>query len=860
MSRTPGLVTRLAILLALPTGFGLAPLQADEPTTRPKTSTAAADLRPMSDGPLHEAFLSPRRDVEPTLVPKSPPPPVVERPAAESPNSEARWIEGYWEWSAPRNQFVWVTGVWRVSPPGRFWVNGLWKRGEDGWRRTPGFWSDRATDRVAYRKDGPPAERPADDPGAPPKANCFYVPGQHVPLNEGLAWRKGFWADAKPGWSWVPASWTRQPEGWIFQEGYWDRPLEERGVLFAPAEIAREVRDGEVLTYRPYTVVSPELYGQLYGAFGRSTALYDGYPGVSYDGDGRFFAFADYGRLDPYYGYLDYPSYGGFGYPYYASALDYNYRSIYPYGGGYPGALAYGLGLPYYGFGNGLLPIMAGYPLFGNMGLWGGGWGWGYPGWGMNGYGWGGGGANWSGMALGTWPGFNWGSYGWSGPAIGTFPAFGLNIGFPNWTSGWGGFGLGGLGWGGLGYGGFGGLGFGGLGFGGFGFPGLIWGGNSGLWAGAYPFQNSGRRDPADGKPNMNHRPGSGINQPGAGAGSQLASHGSMRQGPIDLASRGLGGMRSVGVQPPPASRPFASLAERHASGASADARAAISGGSMRTSPGVERAATWNHAYNGVAPTTMQRHEAARPAFTNNAAGHGSSLGSMHSGAANLANSAAGGSAWNGGMRGGAAAHANPAMANAGSQGFAPQLHSAPAPSMNGLGGFNGAAIMRGAGGYDPTFAGGMRQSSLAGGNLGAGGLGSGFTGGVRQPGGLINGGGFGGGTYNNGGMGGTGSFGLNGMRGDGGFGGGNIGGFGGMRGGGGLGATNLGGGFGGGMGGAGMGGGSFGGGSFGSGGGMGGAMGGGGMGGGGMGGGGMGGGGMGGAAGGGGFSGGHMR
>ena len=151
------------------------------------------------------------------------------------PSANAQWIEGYWEWDAGRKDFVWVTGTWRVPPPGRFWVNGYWKRDEQGWYRVPGFWSDRKTDRLDYRKNGPPADRPDDEPGEPPAADCFYIPGQYYPDGDGVVWKKGFWAKVQPGWAWVPAQWVRQPEGWVFQDGYWDRTLEDRGTLFAPA-------------------------------------------------------------------------------------------------------------------------------------------------------------------------------------------------------------------------------------------------------------------------------------------------------------------------------------------------------------------------------------------------------------------------------------------------------------------------------------------------------------------------------------------------------------------------------------------------------------------------------------------------
>ena len=113
-------------------------------------------VRPMTEGPLHEAFLSPRKDRNPIHVATAPPTPISERPAVDPPSASAQWIEGYWEWDAGRKDYVWVTGTWRVPPPGRFWVNGYWKRDQDGWYRVPGFWSDRKTDRLDYRKNGPP--------------------------------------------------------------------------------------------------------------------------------------------------------------------------------------------------------------------------------------------------------------------------------------------------------------------------------------------------------------------------------------------------------------------------------------------------------------------------------------------------------------------------------------------------------------------------------------------------------------------------------------------------------------------------------------------------------------------------------
>src|SRR5262249_44603492 len=157
----------------------------------------------------------------------------------------------------------------------------------------------------------------------------------------------------------------------VYQDGYWDRTLEDRGTLFAPAQVDQSARSKPDLTYQPYTQVSPEMYGQLYGAFGRPTSTYDGYPGVFYDQDGRFYGYANYGNLQGYYGYLDYPYYGGYGYPYITTPVAYD--------NGYLG-YGYGVGL---GLCSGLFNGMFG---FGSLGLpWYGGYGFGDPFWGWGG-------------------------------------------------------------------------------------------------------------------------------------------------------------------------------------------------------------------------------------------------------------------------------------------------------------------------------------------------------------------------------------------------------------------------------------------------------------------------------------------
>ena len=340
-----------------------------------------APVRPLVEGPLHEAFLSPAKDGDPARVAKAPPAPITERPGVDRPSPDAQWIPGYWQWDARRTDFTWVTGTWRVPPPGRFWVDGFWKRDDQGWYRVAGFWSDRQTDRIDWRKDGPPADRPEEKVTASPGEGYFYIPGQYAPDGDGVAWKPGFWTKAQPGWSWVPAQWVKQPQGYAYQDGYWDRTLEDRGTLFAPAQVA-DTANAKDLVYQPIQQVAPGSYDQLNGAFGRPNTYYDGYPGVSYDPSGNYYGYAGYGNIGLNCGYLDYPYSGGYGYPYLTSAYGQPFYNGGGYGYGYGGGLG-GFGLGYGGIGlfGSLLNI--GYGGFGYGGL-------GYRGLGYGGYGFGG--------------------------------------------------------------------------------------------------------------------------------------------------------------------------------------------------------------------------------------------------------------------------------------------------------------------------------------------------------------------------------------------------------------------------------------------------------------------------------------
>ena len=818
----------------------------------PQNSSSSMDrraprtLKALATGPVHEAFLSTRGDQEPMVLPESPPPPVIERPAIEPADGRAIWIGGYWDWDRDRRDFDWVTGTWRVPPPGRLWVNTYWKRDEQGWRRIPGFWSDRRTSRLDYRAKGPPADRPSEDPGSPPKANCFFIPGEYVPDGEEVVWKKGYWADVQPGWSWVPARWIRQPEGWVYQDGFWDRPLEARGILFAPAALDGDADVVGQLFYSPYTIVSPELYGQLYGAFGRAGSAYDGYAGAIYDDDGRYYSYADYGMLSNYYGYLDYPNLGAYGYPYYVSPLIYqSYGYTYPtglIGGLYYGGLGYGIGS--LGLGLGITNPGWSYPIWSG--------GWGRPSW----TGWGWSGPSWGSSAAWPWgfPGWGWNWYwptwagnGWAGPSWGSIGGFPLA--FTDW--GWGGFGFGGFGLGGFGPGLFG-----------LGFPFGLVAVNPPRATNPPPFHNTGRGHVVH--PGMTPRP-----NPGTSAGGQnFVRRGTMRR--ADPGAAGAGNLAAQGVKPPPSSRPFASLASRNVAslghmrsqGPRVDRSAPSAGPAMRRTVLATGAGSWNHSFNGAMRTPAQRAAARNGGLTARASNPSAAFGHMRS--ATAGNAAGVGPAanqarsFNPAMRGGPAAGrtgsalSHMTMRGMRQPGFNPQTRANAAPNLGANGipnhaqrlaqpnfgamrghgaglanpGFNpgvrglnpgfSAGAMRGGGGVtglNPGFSGGAMRggggvnglnSGFSGGAMrggGVGGLNPGFSGGAMRGGGVGGmGSGFSGGAMRGGGMGG-GGFGAGGIGGGGiggGMGGGMRGGGMGSMGGGGFGGSGFGGGFGG--------------------------------------------------------------
>jgi hypothetical protein len=234
-------------------------------------SLAADDkkVEVLARGPVHEAYAEPaEREPAPTpIIPKEPPKPIEELPPDQKPDgANVQWMPGYWAWDIDKKDFIWVSGFWRNAPAGRTWVPGSWRKADDGWQWTGGFWAQAKADgraEVEYLPR-PPAPLDAQGPTTPaPSNDHIYAPGTWV-YRDRYVWRPGYWYEHSPGRCWIPAHYRWTPAGYVFIDGYWDEPLEERGVLFAPVYIPPVVYSAPSYVYTPSYVVREDC---LYGAF-----------------------------------------------------------------------------------------------------------------------------------------------------------------------------------------------------------------------------------------------------------------------------------------------------------------------------------------------------------------------------------------------------------------------------------------------------------------------------------------------------------------------------------------------------------------------------------------------------------------
>ena len=241
-------------------------------------------------GAIHEAFAQPvlTRATPGPWLERKPPNAIREVPPEEKPEGEnVRWIGGYWRMDEERDDFVWVSGFWRQIPPGMDWISGSFKKGEEGWRWYPGFWTQIAVQPDEPVEEAPPAI-PEFAPSVPaPQPNMIWSQGYWVWRGGGYGWRPGFWMGHRPGWVWNPTCWTCTPGGFVLVPGYWDYALEYRGFLFGSVYYSRPVYLRPGFYHRPLWVIqSNQLPGGLFVRTGYGNYFYGDYFRPAYANQG----------------------------------------------------------------------------------------------------------------------------------------------------------------------------------------------------------------------------------------------------------------------------------------------------------------------------------------------------------------------------------------------------------------------------------------------------------------------------------------------------------------------------------------------------------------------------------------------
>ncbi len=213
-------------------------------------------LEVLARGPVHEAYAQPTsgNPQAGAVVPREPPRPIEEQPPDQKP-AGSTWVPGYWQWDDERSDFIWISGSWRVPPPGRQWVPGTYRQTDNGFQWSPGVWMPQNQQQLNVVP--PPPQSLENGPSQPaPIDNSTYVPGSWMYRDERYLWRPGYWTGYRPDYVWFPPQYYLTPAGYVFVDGYWDYPLLNRGLLFAPVAFNGPVWNQPGFSYTPSLVVS----------------------------------------------------------------------------------------------------------------------------------------------------------------------------------------------------------------------------------------------------------------------------------------------------------------------------------------------------------------------------------------------------------------------------------------------------------------------------------------------------------------------------------------------------------------------------------------------------------------------------
>ncbi len=262
----------------------------------------------LTRGPIHEAFAETVVfDPQPGItVPQAPPELIEEiQPDQRPAGDNVAWIPGYWGWDEEQNDYLWISGVWRKLPPGREWVPGYWSKVDTGHQWTAGYWQDAQAPEVTYLPE-PPRSVEAGPNIAASSDEQTWIPGTWQYREERYAWRAGHWVEARQNWCWIPSYYRWTPYGHVYVDGYWDYPVVNRGVVFAPVRFRRDYCEQPGFHYSPVTAIVLSVFSNHLFVRPNYCHYYFGdYYDVGYRN--RYYASHDYGwrnrGFDPIFAY-----------------------------------------------------------------------------------------------------------------------------------------------------------------------------------------------------------------------------------------------------------------------------------------------------------------------------------------------------------------------------------------------------------------------------------------------------------------------------------------------------------------------------------------------------------------------------
>jgi hypothetical protein len=246
----------------------------------------------LTRGPIHEAFAAPvvHDPASGPVISKQPPGPIEEMQPDQKPAGQnVQWIPGYWSWDVSRNDYLWVSGIWRDPPPSSQWVPGYWHQVEGGSQWVSGTWVPASTNQgqgssqgqgsgqgqPSYLPKAPPPSVESGPTTPQPNPNVAWTPGYWSWQGTNYVWRPGFWAAVQPNWIWMPAHYVWTPSGYLFVAGYWDLPVANRGLMFAPVYYPQPVYAQPGFVFTPsISIVGSAVTANLFVSAGTNQYLF----------------------------------------------------------------------------------------------------------------------------------------------------------------------------------------------------------------------------------------------------------------------------------------------------------------------------------------------------------------------------------------------------------------------------------------------------------------------------------------------------------------------------------------------------------------------------------------------------------